>query len=206
MRFARHAQIFRGPLDPAPVAAVVLLLMMLMLLGSFVYTPGVLIQLGQTITVTSSNEVAFAGKSYAPGEMDQLRTDLKHAPGATGFKVVLEPGADPALGRQVSNLFQVALPDGKYLTGTDNATVVVGVDFRGQCFFENRLVQDAELKAALSDHLKDAARIGKKLTLILWLDKAVEVQNLARIEGLAGEAGITEVLLAERPPAFGVKP
>ena len=66
MRFARHAKIFRGPLDPAPVAGVLLLLMIFMLLGSLVYTPGVLVDLGQPIFVTSSN-IAFAGKSYKPG-------------------------------------------------------------------------------------------------------------------------------------------
>jgi biopolymer transport protein ExbD len=45
MRFVRQARIFCGPLDAAPVAAVLLLLMMLMLLGSLLYTPGVTIRL-----------------------------------------------------------------------------------------------------------------------------------------------------------------
>ena len=45
MRFARHARIFRGPLDPAPLASVMLLLMIFMLLSSLLYTPGVAIKL-----------------------------------------------------------------------------------------------------------------------------------------------------------------
>jgi biopolymer transport protein ExbD len=203
MRFARHAKIFRGPLDAAPVAGVLLLLMMFMLLSSLVYTPGVLMELGQPITVTKSNSVAFAGKTYKGTELGQLRTELKTWPGTTGFSVALDPGADPALARQVSNLFQIMLPDDKNLAGTENAKVVVAVNFRGQCFFENRLVPDAELKTELAERVKIAARDAKSLTLILMLDKAAEIQVLTRLCELAQEAGIVEVELAGGPPAFG---
>jgi biopolymer transport protein ExbD len=40
MKFARHATIFRGPLDAAPFAGVLFLLVMFMMLASLVYTPG----------------------------------------------------------------------------------------------------------------------------------------------------------------------
>jgi biopolymer transport protein ExbD len=212
MRFARHARIFRGPLDPAPVAAVLMLLMLFMLLGSLVYTPGVLVELGPanptnaTITITSSDDIAFAGKTYKPGELDQLRADLKSVPGNTAFSVREESGADKNLALRVSNLFQITLPDGKNLTGTDNATVMVAVNFRGQCFYENRPVQEAELKAELGRRLKNAMRDSKKLTLILQLDKAAENQVQTRLFELAREVGITEVLLAGRPPVFGGQP
>ena len=211
MRFARHARIFRGPLDPAPIAAVLMLLMLFMLLGSLVYTPGVLVDLSPgadtpAVTVTRSNVVVFAGKSYKSGELGQLRTDLRTAPGNSGFGIHMESGADPSLGRQVSNLFQIMLPEGKNLSGTDDATVMVDVNFRGQCFYENRLVQDADLKAELSRQLKIAARNSKKLTLILWMDKDAEYQIFTRLSALAYEAGITKVLLAERPPMFSVQP
>jgi biopolymer transport protein ExbD len=209
MRFARQARIFRGPLDPAPVAAVVLLLMLFMLLGSLVYTPGVLIDLGPAttaITITTSNAVAFAGKTYKAGEMDQLRTDLKTVPGDPGFSVALEPGADPSLARQVSNLFQITLPEGKNLTGTDDATVMVAVNFRGQSFYDNRMVQDAELKAELASRLKIATRDSKKLTLVLRMDKAAEYQVFTRLSGLAYEAGITRVLMVQRPAMSDAQP
>jgi biopolymer transport protein ExbD len=213
MRFARHARIFRGPLDPAPVAAVLLLLMLLMLVGSLVYTPGVLVELGPgaaatatTITITSSDDVAFGGKTYKTGELGQLRTDLRSVPGNAAFTVRMEPGANPDTARQVSNLFQINLPDGKNLTGTDNATVIVAVNFRGQCFYENRPMQEAELKAALAHRLKMAERDSKKLTLILQLDKAAENQVQTRLFELAREVGIKEVLLAGRTPMFGVQP
>jgi biopolymer transport protein ExbD len=199
MRFARHAKIFRGPLDPAPVAGVWLLLMMFMLLGSLVYTPGVLVDLGQPIIVTSSNSIVFQGKSYKPGELEQLREDLKTAPANHGFKVMMQPGADPGLGQRVSNVFQITLPGGLNLGGTDNATLVVAVNFRGQCFYENRLVQDAELKAEFARRLRMAARDERKLTLILLIDKATEYQVVARLEELAREAGIADIQQAGQP-------
>ena len=177
-----------------------------MLLGSLVYTPGVLVNLGQTLTVTSTNYVVFAGKTYKPAEFDLLRADLKSAPGNAPFSAAVEPGADPTIARQVSNLFQIKLPDGQHLTGTDNATVVVAVNFRGQCFYENRPVQDAELKTELARRLRLAARDSRKLTLVLQLDKAAEYQVLTRLEELARQAGITDVLLAERPAMFGPRP
>ena len=83
MRFPRHAKIFRGQLDPAPVAGVLFLLVIFVLLGSLLYTPGVLVQVGSNaagvdITVTRSNLIQFAGKTYKPEEADlqQLRQDV----------------------------------------------------------------------------------------------------------------------------------
>jgi len=139
MKFDRQARIFRGPLDAAPVAGVVMLLVIFMLLSSLLYTPGVLIQ----------------------------------------------------------------LPDGDPLAVTDNPTVIVAVDSRGQCFFDNKPVQEAELKAVLKSRLRSAVLQSKKLTMVLWADKAAANEVITRLETLAHGAGVTEVLLAERPAAFG---
>ena len=111
----------------------------------------------------------------------------------------MQPGADPGLARQVSNLFQITLPAGRNLAGTDNATVAVEVNFRGQFFYENRLVEDAELKAEFARHLKLAARDARKLTLIILMDKATEYHVVTHLEDLAREAGITDVQLGEIP-------
>ncbi len=94
-------------------------------------------------------------KPTRPGDWDQLRSDLQALPGDGPFSVKVEPGADPEVAQQVSNLFEITLPDGEYLVGTDNARVVVAVNFRGQCFLENRLVQDAELKVELRLRLQN---------------------------------------------------
>jgi biopolymer transport protein ExbD len=210
MRFARQSVIFRGPLEAAPVVGVLFLLVIFMLLGSLLYTPGVLVKFdgstgpdAQTITVTSGNEIIFNGKTNQAADLAQLRADdLKNAPGHQPFRLQVEPGADPKLVEQVRGLFSVQLPDGDNLAGTDNPTVVVAVNFRGQCFFENRLVQEPELKSELRSRLLEATRASKKLTLVLWADKSAENEVIMRLYRLARDAGITEFLLAERPSIF----
>jgi biopolymer transport protein ExbD len=157
----------------------------------------------RTITVTSDGGVIFAGKTNTAAELEQLRAgELKNAPGNQPFRLQVEPGADPRLVEQVRGLFQVHLPDGDNLTGTDNPTVIVAVNFRGQCFFENRPVQERELKDELRRRLQEASRASKKLTLVLWADKAAENEVVMRLYRLARDVGITEFLLAERPSPF----
>ena len=211
MRFARQATIFRGPLDAGPVVGVLFLLVIFMLLGSLLYTPGVLVKFegsaapdAQTLTITSGGDIIFAGKTNRAAELEQLRADLKNAPGNQPFHLQVEPGADSRLVEQVQGVFQVRLPDGeiKYLTGTDNPTVRVAVNFRGQCFFENRPVQEQELKDELRRRLQEASRASKKLTMVLWADKAAENEVVMRLYRLARDVGITEFLLAERPSVF----
>jgi hypothetical protein len=43
----------------------------------------------------------------------------------------------------------------------------------------------------------------KKLTMVVWADKAATIEVITRLETLAQAAGITEVLLAGNPAAFG---
>jgi biopolymer transport protein ExbD len=212
MRFARQATIFRGPLDAGPVVGVLFLLVIFMLLGSLLYTPGVLVKFegsaapdAQTLTITSGGDIIFAGKTNRAAELEQLRAgELKKAPGNQPFRIQAEPGADPRLVEQVRGLFQVQLPtnDILNLTGTDNPTVIVAVNFRGQCFFENRPVQEQELKDELRRRLQEASRASKKLTMVLWADKAAENEVVMRLYRLARDVGITEFLLAERPSVF----
>jgi biopolymer transport protein ExbD len=188
------------------MAGLLLLLMIFMLLGSLVYTPGVLVELGQTITITRANQIVFDGKTNAAADLDRLRADLRAWPGDGPFSVKMEPGADPRIAQQVSNLFQITLPDGQNLIGTDNESVVVAVNFRGQCFLENRPVNDAELTEALRHRLRTAARHARKLTLVLYMDKAAENNVLTHLESLARQAGVTEVLRAQRPAVLRVSP
>jgi biopolymer transport protein ExbD len=211
MRFARQATFFRGPLDAAPVAGVFFLLLIFILLGSLLYTPGVLVKFAdaaspdaRTITITRDG-VLFAGKTNQAADLEQLRAgDLKNARGDQPFRLQVEPGADPRLVEQVRGLFQVELAtnDIVNLSGTDNPTVVVAVNFRGQFFFENRQVQEGELKKELRRRLQETSRATKKLTLVVWADKAAENEVVMRLYRLARDAGITEFLLAERPSPF----
>ena len=139
MRFARQARIFRGPLDPAPVASVLMLLVIFIMMASLLYTPGVLIH----------------------------------------------------------------LPSGDHLSVTDNPTFAVGVDSGGQCYLDNKAVQETELKAELRSRLENAGGESSKLTMILMADKAAKNETITHVEALAKAAGIPYVLIAEWPPTFG---
>ncbi len=209
MRFARQARIFRGTLDPAAVAGVFLLLLIFLLLSSLIYTPGILIDLGSgaqtppsdsTIVIKRSGEVVFAGKTNAPGAMEEFREDLKHSPVAPPYTVQPESGAPAKVIGQVRNLVQIDPPPGANVAGTDNPHVMVAMNFRGQCFFDNEMVSDDQLKAKLKDRV-DAAKPGE-LTLILWEDRATENEDQTRLMELAGSVGIRHVILAERPPLW----
>jgi biopolymer transport protein ExbD len=210
MRFARHSTIFRGPMDPAPLAGVLFLLVIFLLLSSLLYTPGVLVKIGkrgvvntQAITITGANRIIFAGKTNDAAHLEQLRADLKDSAIPPPFTLRVLPGADPRLVEKVQDLFQIQLPDGDNLAGTDNPTVIVAVNFRGQCFFENKPVQDQELKEDLRARLQETSRASKQLTMVLWADKAVENDVVMRLYRLARDAGVTEFLLAGRPNVFG---
>ena len=50
MKFPRNARIFKGHLDAAPFASVFFCLLIFVLLGTLVYTPGVRIELPESIT------------------------------------------------------------------------------------------------------------------------------------------------------------
>ena len=210
MRFARHATIFRGPLDAAAVASVLFLLVIFMLLASLLYTPGVLIRIADSVMpaagavlVTSGNEIVFGGKTNQPSDLDHLRDDLRNFPGKESFALQAQPGASQSLVEKVRALFQVRLPDGDNLVGTDNPTVSVAVNFRGQCFFENKPVQDEELRTVLRRRLQEASQSSKTLTLVLSADSAAENEVVMRLSRLAREVGLKEILLVERPNVFG---
>jgi len=206
MRFARQSAIFRGPMDPAAVVSVLFLLVIFMVVGSLLYTPGVMIKISDSappgapiITVTGDNEIIFAGKTNQSTNLDQLRADLKTAPKDLPFALNVESGANPKVVEAVRQLFQIQLPtnDAVNLAGTDNPTVVVAINFRGQCFFENRPIEERELKKELHSRLEAAAHASQKLTLVLEADKATENEAMMRIYRLAREAGITEFIQAE---------
>jgi biopolymer transport protein ExbD len=64
-------------------------------------------------------------------------------------------------------------------------------------------VGEAELKAALKSRLQSAALQSRKLTLVLEADKAARNEVITHLEALAQGAGVTEVLVAVWPAAFG---
>lgn len=88
MKFPRNARIFRGQLDAAPFAAVFFLLVIFLMIGSLVYTPGVLLQLPSAANLpgvdTPNVRVAIDanGRMYYENqgiEEPQLRVRLQEA-------------------------------------------------------------------------------------------------------------------------------
>jgi biopolymer transport protein ExbD len=207
MRFARQSAIFRGPVDPAALVGVLFLLVIFLLVGSLLYTPGVQIRFedqappnAPVLTVTSDNMVVFAGKTNARNQLEDLREGpLKAVPAGLPVRLQVERGADPKLVQQVKNIFRVQLStnDGFNLSGTDNAVAIVAINFRGQCFYDNRLVTDSVLETELRARLHDAERSARQLTLILEPDRATENDAIMRVYRLGRRAGITDFLQAE---------
>lgn len=215
MRFPRQARIFRGQLDPAPFAAVVFLLVLFLQISSLVHTPGVLVHLNNpaaTINVAADGTIRFGGNTYRVGETNRLLEALKNSPSGPPFDLRVDPGALSATASQVSNilggLLQIDLPaDGANPTiGTDNPTVVVAVNALGQYFFENQVVGEQELKSQLRKRLQTAAGNSMGLTLLVWADRRVDFGAVTRLEQWAAEAGIKDVVLAQRAAVASVSP
>jgi len=89
MKFPRNARIFRGQLDAAPFASVFFLLVIFVLLGKYLYTPGVQVKLpavgdialagptGPTVSVAvTTNAIYFADQSISESD---LSTEFKNA-------------------------------------------------------------------------------------------------------------------------------
>lgn len=89
------------------------------------------------------------------------------------------------------------LPAGGDLPGTDRPCVPVAVDANGQFYFENAMVEDADLGARLRQQV---AAVRQPLCLLVQADKGVRHERLIRLSTIAREAGIHEALLATLPP------
>ncbi len=93
----------------------------------------------------------------------------------------------------------IHLPEATNLPGTDRPTLAVAVGASGQFYFENQLIQEAQLKSRLKAAVQDST---EPLTLVVQADIAVTNGTQSRLLMLAREVGIKEVVLATRPRAF----
>jgi biopolymer transport protein ExbD len=96
MKFHRNARIFRGQLDAAPFAILFFLLVLFIMLGSFVYTPGVRLNLPVTEDLPGTDKptvavaVDGAGRLYFENQVinetrlrERLRAAVAETPGLT---------------------------------------------------------------------------------------------------------------------------
>lgn len=94
---------------------------------------------------------------------------------------------------------QVSLPVAADLPGTDKLSVSVTVDTQGQFYFENQLMDEAQLSLQLRQRVSSAP---EPLTLIIHADREVTYETLVHVTQLARQAGIYEALLATMPRLF----
>jgi len=84
------------------------------------------------------------------------------------------------------------------LPGIDKPTVAMAVDSRGRFYFKNKIVSEAELRAGLTNAVKNSR---EPLSLVIHADKTVTYDQLVRLTLLARDAGIQNALLATLPGA-----
>ena len=83
------------------------------------------------------------------------------------------------------------------LPGTRSPTVVIAVDRNGQVYFENQITPREKLLERLQQRVAQAS---EPLTLEIQADGAANLESLNPILLIARQAGITEALIAGRPP------
>jgi len=88
------------------------------------------------------------------------------------------------------------LPVAAGLPGTDKTTIAVALDKNGHFYFENKSVEEAELRTRLR---QAASKSSQSLALLVQFDKAVTSEQLIHLALLAREAGIPEAWLATLP-------
>lgn len=222
MRYPRHAKIFRGQLDVAPLAGVFFLLIIFMVLSSLVYTPGVALQLGpggspvmaageRLVRIDAEGRFLIGKKIYKEEDLiEQLRQTLPSSPAAA----LLIAEADPLAPRsavlrlreiagQLNMRFaprgvQLSLPAAQDFAGTTSPVIRIAVNLGGQFFFENRLVTEDELRTILSDAVQ---KTQEPLSLLVLADKATEINAVVTLASIAREAGIREIIQAVQPRA-----
>jgi biopolymer transport protein ExbD len=87
---------------------------------------------------------------------------------------------------------------GPELAGTEGSHLVVVVDLRGQLYFNQRVVQEGELRSQLIR----AARTMPQATLVVEADRDARLETVVQLCKMAGDAGIRRVDMAIRPPVF----
>ncbi len=93
---------------------------------------------------------------------------------------------------------QVDLPKAEGLPGITGPVLVAVVDASGQIFYDNQIIGEKALQAALR---ADLLRLGKPATLVIQADGNVKYDQLLHLSTLAREAGVEKALLATRPAA-----
>ncbi len=113
------------------------------------------------------------GLVYTPGER---REGMVHTPGV-----------------------RLQVPVADDLSGTDKPSVSVAVDKNGRLYYENQGIEEADLRAKLSEIAHNSKA---PLTLLVHADKDATYEMIVHLSVLARDAGIPESFLATLPRPF----
>jgi biopolymer transport protein ExbD len=91
---------------------------------------------------------------------------------------------------------KISLPTASDLPGTDKPTVTVALDEFGRYYYQNQMIEAAELQAQLREASTNSP---EPLTLVILADEAVRYKDLQRLQMLARDAGINEAIGANAP-------
>lgn len=95
------------------------------------------------------------------------------------------------------------LPTADGLPGADGPTVNVAMDRLGRFYFQNRMVNENELKRGLSAVVQKSR---EPLTLVIQADESITGANLVRLTMLAESVGIHRSWLATLPRVWDASP
>ena len=222
MKFPRNTRIFRGQLDVAPVACVFFMTaLMLFLHSQIAFIPGIRLDLQPATTnkpslfIDSENVFHYfdptngASTFSHAGFMKTMRSRAEKGltPATMQFAADLSAQTNSindvrALAGELSIALEapgtrIELPELPDQPGARTASVVVAVNLAGQYFYENQLIDEKDLALRLK---RPETETREPLTLILRLDRAVDVEILFRLSQMAREAGFKDVIVGSREP------
>jgi biopolymer transport protein ExbD len=96
---------------------------------------------------------------------------------------------------------KINLPTASDLPGTDKPTVTVALDEFGRCYYQNQMIDAAVLQARLHEASTNSP---EPLTLVILADESVRYKDLKRLQMLARDAGIIDLIEAHAPQLFTV--
>ncbi|MGV3772465.1 MAG: ExbD/TolR family protein [Verrucomicrobiales bacterium] len=222
MRYPRHAKVFRGQIDAAPLASVFFLLVIFLFLNySLVFVPGIMINLEEPRETSSTPlprlNIARSGElTYRKSEMslEKFEQRIKEESLAGKAPTVIYYKADPEANRQliqqIKNLAiengiilkrpgdSMEVPDFAGFPGEPGPVVVVTVNLNGQIFYQHQLVREERLLGYFQEAIQ---KEGNSVKLVLQTDKEVAVEVVMRLSAIARQAGISKVALAHKPKA-----
>ena len=197
-----------------------LLLIVMSIYSTFVYLPGLPVNLSKPLNkelensqmaiIKTNGNIIFDKKEFTETEFfNKLNLDLKTVQTNKFFNIFSEPGTPSVFIKQIIKQLEGLnikakivydfpdLPVVESFIGATASPVFVAVDPEGLFFFEDQLTDEAQLRIKLS---KLSEKTKEPLTLVIIADKSVPYEFIIKLGTIAHSAGINKILLAAKPP------